>query len=58
MSNITGISQSANKVILQGNDNTAKVSQSPVEIKNGSTLSGRVVSITDADGGKGANIDI
>ncbi len=58
MSNITGISQSANKVILQGNDNTAKVSQSPVEIKNGSTLSGRVVSITDADGGKVANIDI
>ncbi len=58
MSNITGISQSANKVILQGNDNTTKVSQSPVEIKNGSTLSGRVVSITDADGGKVANIDI
>ncbi len=58
MNNISGIALSANSVVIQGKEASSQAAGTPVEIKNGSTLSGRVVSITDAEGGKIANIDI
>ncbi len=59
MSNISGVTQSGNNVIIESKDfAAAKAQETAIEVKNGSVLSGRVMSITDTDGEKVANIDL
>lgn len=59
MSIISNVGQQNNTLILDGSQvRDVKVSDKPIEIKSGSTIQGTVVSVTDSDGGKLANIDI
>jgi hypothetical protein len=59
MSNISGINGSGNNIIIDGREQTnAPSKEAPIEVKNGATLTGRVLSITDTDGEKIANIDL
>ncbi|WP_029233610.1 flagellar hook-length control protein FliK [Butyrivibrio sp. VCB2006] len=59
MSNISGITGSGNSIVIDGREQTNVPSkEAPIEIKNGSTLSGKVLSVTDSEGERIANIDI
>ena len=59
MSNISGITGSGNNIIIDGREQSSVPSkEAPIEVKNGSTLTGKVLSITDTDGEKIANIDL
>ena len=59
MSNISGISQQNTSIIIQGQQTQAQGAESkPLELKAGNTLQGTVVSITDTDGGKIADISV
>ena len=59
MSNISGINGSGNNIIIDGREQTnAPSKEAPIEVKNGSTLTGKVLSVTDTNGEKIANIDL
>lgn len=59
MSNISGITGSGNNIIIDGREQTNVPSKdAPIDIKSGATLTGKVMSITDTDGEKIANIDL
>lgn len=59
MSNISGINGSGKNIIIDGREQTnAPSKEAPIEVKNGSTLTGKVLSVTDTNGEKIANIDL
>lgn len=59
MSNISGITSSGNNILIDGNQVSDVSSKaSPIEIKNGTLLTGKVLSVTDENGERIANIDI
>ncbi len=59
MSNISGINGSGKSIIIDGREQTnAPSKEAPIEVKNGSTLTGKVLSVTDTNGEKIANIDL
>lgn len=59
MSNISGINGSGKNIIIDGREQTnAPSEEAPIEVKNGSTLTGKVLSVTDTNGEKIANIDL
>ncbi len=57
--NIGGVSQSNNTLIIDGNSLRESTQQSgQIELKNGSSIQGTVVSITDTPEGKIANVNV
>ncbi len=59
MSNITGISQPNNAVLLDGRQlRTPDGQEKPIQLKPGTSIQGTVVSISDVDGEKIANINV
>ena len=59
MSNISGVTSSGNNILIDGNQiSEASSKSSPIEIKNGSTLTGKVLSVSEENGETIANIDL
>lgn len=59
MSSIRGINGSGNNMVIDGREQSnAPSKEVPIEVKSGSTLTGKVLSVTDTNGEKIANIDL
>ncbi len=59
MSNIQSVSQSNNTILVNGSQlNQVGADKQPLELKNGSTIQGKVLSIEDAEGEKIVNISV
>ena len=59
MSSIGGINGSGNNMVIDGREQSnAPSKEVPIEVKSGSTLTGKVLSVTDTNGEKIANIDL
>ena len=57
--NIGNVTQSHNTLVVDGNSISAAAEKSgALELKNGSTIQGTVISVTDTEGGKMANIEV
>ncbi|MBE5841817.1 MAG: flagellar hook-length control protein FliK [Butyrivibrio sp.] len=59
MSNIQSVSQSNNTILVNGSQlNQVGADKQPLELRNGSTIQGKVLSIEDAEGEKIVNISV
>ena len=57
--NIGDVTQSHNALVVDGNSISAAAQKSgALELKNGSTIQGTVISVTDTEDGKMANIEV